>query len=426
MSRPRNTRLLATDPDAAARRVLRRAAKSSADGATVALVFATAEFVELLLNWACFALGAGVRWFVLVAMDASLFATLSASPARRHAVLLPRVAGGNVTIDKLSVIGERQRFGAAVLASGLNVVHSDADALWLRDPSPLLAGSDIVAERIWGKPLSVVKDWGAAVCTGFYYLRAGAGTLSVANAVAAQVAAKHARHPGWQTSDQLYLNLVLHRLGVRWACAARGASSAGCKMGAFDSMHTRFYDTNGTVGTVGAVGTVGGTRVSAADGAHGPLRILMLAHAHAARACPVLNVAERARLASGGRLGGKPALWRLLLQRAFVLHCFPPGGEAKPGEKRTVFMGHPKHTAAELAFQRQQGLWRLRADWREAAGRAPEAMCASNRGIYAPRTAPKLAFLQPIFHAGTRVARRAHRRAVLEPRARAGRQRAAA
>ena len=83
--------------------VLRRAASHS-DG-TVALVFATAEFAELLLNWACFALRAGVRWFVLVAMDAALFSTLSKGPMRQHALLLPRVRDGNTTIDKIN--GER-------------------------------------------------------------------------------------------------------------------------------------------------------------------------------------------------------------------------------------------------------------------------------------------------------------------------------
>ena len=64
---------------------------------------------------------------------------------------------------------QRQRFGLRVLESGLSIVHSDADALWLRDPWPVLRAGDVVgdvasitAERIWGKPPSVVRSWGAA------------------------------------------------------------------------------------------------------------------------------------------------------------------------------------------------------------------------------------------------------------------------
>ena len=69
------------------------------------------------------------------------------------------------------------------------------------------------------------------------------------------------------------------------------------------------------------------------------------------------------RTSGGGRrprVSGKARLWRRLLEGASVLHCFPPGGDPEPGEKRFIFMGNPKHTAAELAFARRQGLWRVR------------------------------------------------------------------
>ena len=65
-------------------------------------------------------------------------------------MLLPRAQQG-VPITKLNIIGERQRFGVQVLAAGLNVVHADADALFLRDPGPLLAEGDIVDVKRNGK-----------------------------------------------------------------------------------------------------------------------------------------------------------------------------------------------------------------------------------------------------------------------------------
>jgi len=40
-------------------------------------------------------------------------------------------------------------------------------------------GADVVAERIWGKPLLVVGSWGAAICTGFYCLRHSAATIEL-------------------------------------------------------------------------------------------------------------------------------------------------------------------------------------------------------------------------------------------------------
>ena len=43
----------------------------------------------------------------------------------------------------------------------------------------------------------------------------------------------------------------------------------------------------------------------------------------------------------------------------------PEKASAQAQAKRTIFMGHPEHIAGEEAFQRGQGLWLLRADWRQ-------------------------------------------------------------
>ena len=105
----------------------------------------------------------------------------------------------------------------------------------------------------------------------------------------------------------------------------------------------------------------------------GMLRLAMLPHVAVPRACPVASAPERAAIAAsahagrgrGSKLGGKARLWKHLLDSSTVLHCFPPGGDPTAGEKRSIFMGHPKHTAAELAFQQTQGLWMLRPGWRD-------------------------------------------------------------
>jgi len=54
-----------------------------------------------------------------------------------------------------------------VLRSGVDVIHSDADALWLNDPSPLLASApaSIIAGRGANK-----EDW--LVCMGWVFFRA--------------------------------------------------------------------------------------------------------------------------------------------------------------------------------------------------------------------------------------------------------------
>lgn len=331
---------------------LRRAAAHSSDGSTVALVFATADFHALVSNWACHAFDAGVHWFVIVAMDAELNKLLQRRPGLvKHSLLLPRVRSGDVSLTKLNVIGERQRFGRAVLEHGFNVVHSDADALWLRDPTPLFQGGDVVAERIWGKSRSVVSAWGAAICTGFYFLRSTPAVRELARTVQAEIAHKRTRQSSWQASDQFYVNVILHKHGVRWLSDEKMAGAA--------DLSTRFHDPNITIG----VATL----------PSGAIRLQMLPHRVVPRACPVLSPEEirdvlvtrearKKRQSSEAKprlLSGKARLWSGLLDSASVVHCFPPGGDPLPGEKRFIFMGHPRHTHAELAFARRQGLWHV-------------------------------------------------------------------
>ena len=310
------------------------AARASPDGKTVALVFGTVDFFEILLNWACHALALGIRWFVLVTMDQQLEAKLMALDAvKTHVLLLPAVREGNITLTKLNVIGERQRFGVSILQRGLNVVHSDADALWIKDPFPLFAGGDIVAERIWGKPLSVVKEWGAGICTGFYFLRSGPSVLSLASTVQTEIQRKRTQKPRWQASDQYFINQVLQRYGVRWA--------NGKKMAGSESMETKFFDRNASVGLAHAP-------------TGRPLRLVMLAHSLVPRACPVLSAAERQSMqatqydqehAQQGRRKqprGKARYWEMLLRSSYVLHCFPPEKKQASKEKRIVFMVWPR------------------------------------------------------------------------------------
>ena len=82
------------------------------------------------------------------------------------------------TISKLNVIGERQRFGLRVLEAGYNVLFADLDNIFLKSPEPLLRDGDIIGERIWGRPLSLVRKWGAAICTGFYFVRSNRRTVT--------------------------------------------------------------------------------------------------------------------------------------------------------------------------------------------------------------------------------------------------------
>jgi hypothetical protein len=67
-----------------------------------------------------------------------------------------------------------------VLQQGIDVVHSDADAVWLADPMADLLGSsqlDLVFSQgsVW--PDDVHKRWGFVLCCGLFSIRANSQTL---------------------------------------------------------------------------------------------------------------------------------------------------------------------------------------------------------------------------------------------------------
>ena len=200
-------------------KIFRRAAAAAWDRKTVIMLFATGDFFDLMVNWAQAARLQGITNFVLVAMDQKLgdvLARFDAPPG----LLLPRVASGAVKISKLNVILERQRFGLRVLEAGYNVLFVDLDAILLRSPEPLLRDGDIIGERIWGRPRAIVKIWGAAICTGFYFVRSTPSTIAIMSKSVNTIIHKRRTQPSWQASDQWAINHAINDQVVQWESGA--------------------------------------------------------------------------------------------------------------------------------------------------------------------------------------------------------------
>jgi hypothetical protein len=106
----------------------------------------------------------------------------------------------------------RTRLTHSLLAQGFDVLLTDADALWLRNPFPLIEAhldADIVSSRGLF-PENVSKVLGAALCMGFIYVKASAHTVTLWGEVAA--------HMARQTTpdDQRDINNLLLSLGLHY------------------------------------------------------------------------------------------------------------------------------------------------------------------------------------------------------------------
>eukprot|EP00316_Scyphosphaera_apsteinii_P000510 CAMPEP_0119340276 /NCGR_PEP_ID=MMETSP1333-20130426/99999_1 /TAXON_ID=418940 /ORGANISM="Scyphosphaera apsteinii, Strain RCC1455" /LENGTH=914 /DNA_ID=CAMNT_0007351993 /DNA_START=40 /DNA_END=2784 /DNA_ORIENTATION=+ len=330
---------------ASALTAVQRAAAYSWDMRTVILIFATKDFMDLAINWAQAARVMKILNFVLVAMDRKLgeiLARFDEAPG----LLLPRVASGAVWIDKLNVIGERQRFGLRVLEAGFNVLFADLDAIILKSPEPLLRDGDIIGERIWGRPLSVVKKWGAAICTGFYFIRSTPQTISIFRRTHFLIAEKRKRQKKWQASDQWAINHAVDDQVVEWEKEEI--------MKPITDSTTKFHDNTSHVGF---------TKLHRS-------KFVVLPHVYVARSCPILKYGTTKPPADDKSEMKKWTIWQFLLRTSYVLHCFPPDAmpcpKLKHGEKgcdKSIIMGSAVHIHGEVVFDKRQGLWFMADDW---------------------------------------------------------------
>ncbi|CAM9806051.1 unnamed protein product [Ectocarpus sp. 8 AP-2014] len=100
-----------------------------------------------------------------------------------------------------------------LLNAGQDVLMSDADAIWLGDPTDDLASdvyldSNVVASRaVMTFPL--YHKWGATICMGFAFFRAGGNAIQAFMTVVEEIANE-------MQNDQMAVNEALDKLDVVW------------------------------------------------------------------------------------------------------------------------------------------------------------------------------------------------------------------
>ncbi|MEQ8717472.1 MAG: putative nucleotide-diphospho-sugar transferase [Acidimicrobiales bacterium] len=91
-----------------------------------------------------------------------------------------------------------------------DLIHTDLDAFWLRDPVPRLADidADLVFSIEYGLPKDIVDRWGFVLCCGFFAARSTPTTKAFFDRWRAAVAEHE--------DDQKAINYLLAEMGVAW------------------------------------------------------------------------------------------------------------------------------------------------------------------------------------------------------------------
>ena len=117
--------------------------------------------------------------------------------------------GSDVT-DPREIFVNRLEVIASLLEAGSHVIHTDADAIWVKPGIKALIDPafDLQISIAYGIPKDVVKAWGFTLCCGFFVMHATRAAISF--------------HGNWSAEslkvkdDQIALNRLLLGSGVEW------------------------------------------------------------------------------------------------------------------------------------------------------------------------------------------------------------------
>lgn len=143
-----------------------------AQNKTIIIVFANKQYSKVLGNWIEAINKLNITNYLVISMDEILHRQLN----EMHIPSIERICNvelGDIWNHRIKVINE-------IIECGYNVVHSDADAIWLKNP---------MQEYIYNQPYDMIfsqgtywpknahKKFGFVLCCGFFYIKANKATL---------------------------------------------------------------------------------------------------------------------------------------------------------------------------------------------------------------------------------------------------------
>lgn len=205
---------------------LRRALAELDGPGPVIVTFATLPFAALLENWYAHLRAIGRTRILVIAMDQPM-ADLLAGEGRTFVRGGFDGSLGDFWVQRLPVF-------EFLAGHGVDFIHSDLDAVWLKDPVPGYfadRGDDLVFSQGTYHPEPAYGNWGFVLCCGLFGMRASPATAAFLAAVR-----DRARR---EQDDQAAVNLVLVEQQTSWQterCSRYRQELAGRTFDCFDSV----------------------------------------------------------------------------------------------------------------------------------------------------------------------------------------------
>ncbi len=161
------------------------------------VAFSDSKYRGVLLNWLIAIHRLGIRNYLVVSLDETIHAFLA---DRGFPSVLIKMDGPLHNLWRLRLVILRE-----LCAHGVDVIHSDIDAIWLRDPIPEYFSPDadyLVVSQGTAWPYEIVAKQGFVLCCGLFYLRSSDVSLTLLNDILRDVVLTN--------DDQTSLNRLIH------------------------------------------------------------------------------------------------------------------------------------------------------------------------------------------------------------------------
>lgn len=161
------------------------------------VAFSDSKYLGVLLNWLIAIHRLGIRNYLIVALDETTHAFLA---DRGFPSVLIRMDGPLEKLWHLRLVVLRE-----LCAHGIDLIHSDIDAIWLRNPVEEYFSRDadhLVISQGTAWPYEVAAKQGFVLCCGLFYLRSSELSLALLDDLLRHIALTH--------DDQTSLNYLIH------------------------------------------------------------------------------------------------------------------------------------------------------------------------------------------------------------------------
>lgn len=189
------------------------------------VIFVDSMLLDVFLNWIIYFSGTcnlNTDQLEIVSMDKNVSDVLNMiglSESKYSFNLEDVVVSQDLKYSRLSVIWfKRMEILGELIMSQFDVIFTDSDALWVRDPVPTIAqfsrSIDIISSRGW-YPQQLREKWGACLCMGFIFIRAGNFGKAFSTAILHQL--QYSINQNITVlDDQVAANVVLDAWNITW------------------------------------------------------------------------------------------------------------------------------------------------------------------------------------------------------------------